>query len=204
MKKYLNQRIATTDKNVDEKYLFCCIADYFNVVGCKSTFVEKVHQFYIKYPSIFAGTLKKIEIADLQIVNHDISTNQTRLCFIQAKYKREQPRMLLDFEGNAFQWELLRNRPNIIDEYNNGFPEDILSFTNYKSISSFGIFYKDSEGKIDFLFSIPEKIEISQEKRKTSMNYSKYRIPGSINTIIKDEAYAIFSINEFGNLIQRN
>ena len=157
MKQTLNSRIS----KIDEVKLFRLMAELFNSSTSKSTFVQEAHgqKGYIDYNSKISGKRKKIEIADLLLITFNRKTNETRLCFIQAKYKRGNFRRFLNFQGNIYQWELLKEKPDIIDTYRLGYPTNILNFsTSYESITSFGIFYYDRSKQLDFLFTLPQHI----------------------------------------------
>jgi len=206
MKDYINSKIEDKS-NLDEEMLFSNLADYLNKGIAKALFAGNVHKHngFIDYPSNILGRSKKIEIADLQIINHDVTKNVTKISFMQAKYKREKPRRFLCFKGNAFQLELLTIRPVIIDSYGLGFPSNILSFTKYKTISSFGIFYRDSDGRIDLLYSVPENIEASRAVEHTSMRYKKNT--DSVTVAIQsmaDETITAESMVEFQNALLLN
>jgi len=149
------------------------MAELFNTSHSKSTFVKKVHgrTGFINYNSTILGGTKTIEIADLQLITCNRKTNEIRICFIQAKYRPGNYRQFLTFKANLFQWELLKNKPDIIDAYHNGFPTNILNFTTYKSITSFGIFYEDKNGEIDFLYTLPKHISKSNNNEHQTMNF---------------------------------
>ena len=158
MKSNFNSRIPSLIR-IDEVNLFGLMAELFNTSHSKSTFVKKVHGRigFVDYNSTILGGTKTVEIADLQLITCNRKTNEIRMCFIQAKYRRGNFRRFLTLSANLFQWELLKDKPDIIDTYHNGFPTNILNFSTYESITSFGIFYIDKSGKFDFLSLLTDK-----------------------------------------------
>jgi hypothetical protein len=173
MKNYINSKAKQPGVKVDEEYLFCHMRDFLNSSGSRAFFVKSVHggNGYIEYLSRISGQPKQIEIADLQIISHNTTTKETRLCFLQAKYKKTGYRKFLKFKGNAFQWELLSSRPKIVDRYRKGFPGNILTYKGYATITSYGVFYIDKKRNIDFLFTIPENITPLHNLSQTSMTF---------------------------------
>lgn len=172
MKQTFNSRLTSLSK-IDEVNLFRLMAELFNTNSSNSTFVEEVHghRGYVDYHSTILGTIKKIEIADLLLITCNRRNNEIRLCFIQAKHRKGNFRKFLTFRANLFQWELLRDKPDIIDNYNKGFPSNILNFSSYQSITSFGIFYKDRQGQIDFLYTLPSHITPRNKKKIQTMDF---------------------------------
>ncbi len=156
MKVALNTAIA--GGTVNEVRLFREMANLFNTSISKCTYVEEVHgrKGFIDYYSTFKCASKKVEIADLLIFTYDKFTKQTRICFLQAKYKNDIYNDNLKFDANIFQWELLRDKPVVTSTK---FPTNILNFRNdYASITAYGIFYYDNTGNIDFLYTLPRHI----------------------------------------------
>jgi hypothetical protein len=172
MKTLFNLRLPTLTK-IDEVNLFRLMANIFNSGTTMSTFVDEVHghKGFVDYYSKYLGKTKKIEIADLLIITCNRRTNEIRLCFVQAKYRRGSYRRFLTFGANLYQWELLKDKPNIIDTYNKGFPVNILNFSTYESITSFGIFYHDSNGQIEFLFTLPKHIKNRNINKYQTMDF---------------------------------
>lgn len=174
MKNAINLAIKNVSK-INEIRIFRAMAKSLNEHHASAFFVKESHQCYVKYKSLSAGKLVQKEISDLVIVS--CLDQSVRLCFLQAKYHKKhlEGKRFLDFEGDYFQWELLNHRPLI---KNCGrkvvFPEDILSFTDYYSIGSFGVFYYDTESKIDMLYSvanliIPKAVKSDPKRAKTTL-----------------------------------
>jgi len=172
MKSIFNSRIPSLIRK-DEVNLFGLMAELFNTSHSKSTFVKKVHGRigFVDYNSTILGRIKTVEIADLQLITCNRKTNEIRICFIQAKYRRGNFSRFLTLNANLFQWELLKDKPDIIDTYHNGFPTNILNFSTYKSITSFGIFYEDKSGEIDFLYTLPKHISKRNNNEYQTMNF---------------------------------
>lgn len=164
MKKQINSTIAKLPKtSINEKFLFREMARLLSHSGISSsTYVEEIHgkKGMVEFPSWYKGAIKSVELGDLFIITYDKSKKEIRICILQAKYKNKKYYTFLHFTGNIFQWELLKDKPLIVDKSKFGFPANILNFRNdYKSISAYGVFYHDIiSGEIDLLYTIPENI----------------------------------------------
>ena len=176
MKTHINNAIRAATAKVDEIFLFNELLNYLNNNGTLSCFVKSVHAHagFIDFQSNITGKVEKVEIADLMIINHNLTLGETRLCFVQAKYKKQNYRQFVSFAGDAIQWDLLSRRPTVTDTYKNGFPQDVLSFTKFKTITSYGLFYKDRSGLVDLLFTLPEHLHPRSRKKKTTLNFPGY------------------------------
>ena len=152
-------------KNVNEVILFRTMEKYLKQVAVNCTYIETHGKGYVYYSSRFLnGNLKMVEIGDLVLITYDRSRKELRICTLQAKYKKDSVTKFLRIKRlDVFQWELLKDRPNVIaasKKYK--VPQNILNFNpKYKSISAYGIFYQDPvpNGDIDFLFTIPEYLK---------------------------------------------
>lgn len=169
MKAEINKKVSSLAKK-NEISIFRAMESSINH-KTKSVFVEETHSWagFVEYTSPNCPVPVVKEIADLMIVSHNPKNKVNRLCFLQAKYHHNKIKPFLKFRGDFYQWELLNIRPIIKNAGKSNFPKDILSFTNFKSISSFGIFYHDQSSKIDMLFSIPDLL------RPTSIKTHKNR-----------------------------
>ena len=172
MKQTFNSLLNTLPK-IDEVNLFRLMADLFNSDSSKATFVKEVHghKGFVDYHSNILGSLKQIEIADLLLITCNRRNNEIRICFIQAKHRKGNYRRFLTFKANVFQWELLAEKPDVIDNYGAGFPTNILNFSTFESITSFGIFYHDRNGLIDFLYTLPKHILPRSKKKIQTMDF---------------------------------
>lgn len=114
--------------------------------------------------------------------------------------KKNGVRKFLTFDGNIYQRELLYKKPKV---FNTQFPKNILNFTKYRSVTSYGIFYVDKvKGEIDFLYTLPEFIEPSitatSKNRRFRFDCSKTKVNISLlSSPIYDELLCTGSIDDF-------
>lgn len=172
MKQTFNSLLNSLPK-IDEINLFRLMAKLFNSGTSKATFINEVHghKGFVDYHSKILGSKKRIEIADLLLITCNRRNDEIRICFIQAKHRKGNYRRFLTFKANVFQWELLTEKPDIFDNYGAGFPTNILNFSIFESITSFGIFYYDRNGLIDFLYTIPRYIQPRSKKKIQTMDF---------------------------------
>lgn len=187
MKKYINNAAKNTIQKVNEVFLFRQMAGALNTQTSHSVFVKEAHaKMYVKYqldPKRFAmlsgskPIIKKVELGDLIILTYDAKVKLLRMSIMQAKYKSIPYRNFLDLYLNLYQWELLNFKPTLVWS-NHGIPFNILNFqTRFKSIASYGIFYRDNyKNEIDLLYVIPELLK-----------YKNTKIYKGINKIIKNK-----------------
>jgi hypothetical protein len=154
MKKELNAYIAS-HKSFGEIELFREMQDVLKK-KYKCILIEETHQNYVSYTSPSVSSLVKKEISDLWIIAYSPKRKKSRMTFLQAKYKKRSHNNspTFTFAGDYFQYELLSTRPDIVNHNRFGFPTNILSFTNYHSIGTFGVFYYDSDNKLDMAYCI--------------------------------------------------
>jgi hypothetical protein len=171
MKVEINKLVNNLSKK-NEINIFRAMASAINKTS-KSLFVIETHgkKGWVKYFSKSTQTSVRKEISDLLIVSYDINTKTTKISFLQAKYHKTQYKKFLYFLGDYFQLELLKERPDIDKNNFFGFPQNILSFTTFKTISSYGIFFYDKKKRINMLFSIPELIYY--KTMRTDIKYPK-------------------------------
>lgn len=164
MKEHLNRAAAGAGKKVDEEFLFKAMAQGFNSAVSRCTYVQEIHgKLYVDYASKYAASgTKRVELGDLWIFTFDKATGELRMCIMQTKYRQKRYYRFLDLDVNVFQWELLRDKPDIsgCGWY---VPSDLLNFQkSYKSITAYGVFYHDNTSKtrdIDFLYTLPAFLE---------------------------------------------
>jgi len=158
MKKRFNSRITTSGLPLNEVNLFRQLSDELNTRFSSSTFISETHgrKGFIEYQSRIKGGRKVVEISDLLIITYNKMKHEFRINFLQAKYKKTPYKNFISFRGNVYQRELLAEKPDIMDIHSLGFHRNILNFTNYMSITAYGIFYVDTSGEIDFLYTMPE------------------------------------------------
>lgn len=169
---------------VDEVFLFREMMNIFNSYSMsKAIFVKEVHgkKGMVKYNSKYRTTPPEVEIADLLLLTYNnskekINDNRLKISFLQAKYLKGTYKNFLNFKANIFQWELLKDKPQLINAVNN-IPFNILNFRDdYSSLTTYGIFYPDSaSGDIDFLYTLPALIKpkntIVSSKSKGNKNF---------------------------------
>ena len=169
MKACLNQDIVGT--TINEVNLFSAMYKVFKR-NYKCTLIEKTHQQQVFFKSEIITIPDRIrrEISDLWIISYSPKRNEARMTFLQAKFeKTKRPELFscFKFKGEFFQHELLSKRPTIENTTTNKFPKDVLSFTNFNSIGTFGVFYYDDKNDIDFAYCIASDIVC---KTKASKN----------------------------------
>lgn len=206
MKQYINNAINHATQKVDEIFLFNQLIDYLNTSGIPACFAKSVHAHagYIDFHSSISNKLEKVEIADVMLINHNVHKHETRLSFIQAKYKKQNYRKFVSFQGDAIQWDLLTRRPSIVDSYGNGFPSNVLSFAKHKTITSFGLFYKDRSGDIDLLFTLPDHLHPTARKKRTTLVFpGNYHCPSTSCPGIHahDETISVCQMHLFENAL---
>lgn len=164
MKKKLNMAINKSGVKIEEVSLFREMSNQFNNHPVsRSTYVEEIHgrKGWVQFASGYkTGGTAICELGDLLFLTYDKSVKELRICILQAKYRKGRYGKFLNFNADLFQWELLRDKPNIINKGSLIFPENILNFRyDYESIAAYGIFYNDNiSGDIDFLYTIPRHI----------------------------------------------
>lgn len=126
-------------------------------------FVKKTHgrAGFVNFNSNTCGNVTR-EIADTLSIVYNKHINEIRISFLQAKYNRNKniKPFLKTPNSDYCQWDLLKNRYTIQSKGSIQFPTDILHFTNYKSITSYGIFYWNNN-MIDMLYTIPDFLQPS-------------------------------------------
>lgn len=171
MKKQFNSQITA----IGEIPFFRLMSKLFNTSSSRSIFVDEVHSHngFIEFYSKYANKPKKVEIADLLLVTFNKSNKEIRICFLQAKFRPRKWRKFLSFKADLYQWELLSKRPYIRSPDWRKFPSNILNFNPlYKSITSYGVFYYDRSGQIDFLYTIPENIKNRNLTKTQTMDFN--------------------------------
>ena len=119
---------------------------------------KKTHQHYVTFDAVHPISSAQInirrEISDLLIVVYSPSRHIARATFLQAKVARNGCGLngaKFNFDGQYFQYYLLSKRP-MFRCANCGFPYDVLRNAYLSSIGSYGIFYKDMSGKVNFAY----------------------------------------------------
>jgi len=203
MKTEINNYVFTQSslkQNVGEIKLFRAMESSLNI-HCSAILVEETHgnKGHVRFSSNLTKKFEKREIADLIIISK--SNNDYKLSFLQAKYHRTKTSPFLEFYGDYLQLELLKTRPNIDKSNSFGFPENILNFSKYRSLSTYGIFYHDISGSIDMLYTTADLLTDSGVAGRIK---GKIIFPGNVtcpclncSTSFKDELISTCNIDLF-------
>lgn len=159
MKREIN-KVAYRNDSLDELTFFREMSKSLNK-NAAAVYVRETHgnRGLVKFPSKYYGTEKQREISDLMIISINTSTSKIKLSFLQAKYHRTRTTPFLKFYGDYLQLELLSDRPDIDPNNSFGFPQNILNFSNFRSLTTYGVFYHDKIGQIDMLFSVADLLK---------------------------------------------
>ncbi|GHU76324.1 hypothetical protein FACS189461_3750 [Spirochaetia bacterium] len=163
MKAEINNILHKCSKSINEICAFRAMAEVFKKnPPTKAVFVEETHGGVGKvefFSTTINDTIKR-EIADLLIIVNNKIQHEMRMSFMQAKIHKNGKGTPSKFLVDVFQYELLRNRPQItpLGSVAKKFPPDILKDRGYKSITSYGVFYFDNSDELDFLYTIPESM----------------------------------------------
>jgi hypothetical protein len=153
MKKEINAAAKAAPK-VGEIFLFREMANSLSMYT-RAMFIQEVHgrKGWVQFPSVLTGKNETKEIADLLIICKN-KKNEIKISFLQAKFHKRFGRPFLKFHGDYLQLELLQTRPNINPNNIFRFPSNILNFSNYFSLTTYGIFYIDHNNEINLLYTI--------------------------------------------------
>lgn len=129
------------------------------------------------------GSIKRRELADLILITFSPQKRKVKISFIQAKYERKHGLKNNKFSFNLdyFQYYLLNVRPRIKDLSIFRWPEWIISHPCYTDdVTSYGVFYKDSNGKYDFAY---EQTSLLKANTNTSISSNTKTRVYSFNAI---------------------
>jgi hypothetical protein len=156
MKTEINKVISAT-KAYREIPLFKAMATSLNNY-VPAIFIPETHgrRGWVKFNSARTGKTEQKEISDLMIISFNRPTKIFKLAFLQAKYHRHGTNPFLNFLGDYLQLELLQNRPVIQPNSFFKFPINILNFSTYRSLTTYGVFYHDLNNDIDMLYTIAD------------------------------------------------
>lgn len=201
MKNHINVSVQSALK-ISEEYLFSEMANCFNQ-NAPTVFVKKVHGGKAEFWSTLRNANRQREIADLLLICRN-RKGQVRISFLQAKYHKGRIAPFLTFGGDYLQLELLSTRPKLLSN-SYGFDQDILShsqFSQYRSLTTFGVFYYDRLGDIDFLYAIVDLLSRASAVGKSDRG--KIHFPGRCNcprsncfTGYGDEMYTTCALDIF-------
>jgi hypothetical protein len=155
MKTEINQAIfKKSNFNFGEIYLFREMTKSLNNY-LPAIYIHETHgrKGWVKFHSTLKNDTRQKEISDLLIVCVNKPTKEIKISFLQVKYHRTNTTPFLKFHGDYLQLELLSQRPSIDANNFFRFPQNILNFSNYKSLTTFGVFFHDRNGEIDMLYT---------------------------------------------------
>lgn len=162
---------------IKEESLFDALMDIYsqnsNIVTAKK--IHGGHNSVAFYSELVGQSVPK-ELGDLLLIVHDGEKDTLRICTMQNKYRKKKlPKAFFSCSIDVIQWELLLMRYTINSTGIIQFPSNILNFRNdYLSISSYGIFYKDSPNSFDFLYTVPDYLYPANPiQLPTSKNHSQ-------------------------------
>ena len=202
MKKHLNKFISANPK-YNEVCLFREISRYFSKTY-QCTFIEETHQHYVTFDSSIHQCSKEREISDLLIISYSIKRKKIRMTFLQAKLnKKTFNKKPFRFKGDYFQYDLLSTRPSITDK-RNIFESDVLSKALYDSVSSYGIFYKEGRGNLNFAYSTASDLKTTKHAIKCSTKERTFYFPEiksndlliKFNPILKNNNHLLYDRTE--------
>lgn len=176
MKKHLNKFISTAPKQFNEISLFREMSNYFST-KYQCTFIEETHQHYVSFDSSIHECNKEREISDLLIISYSIKREKIRMTFLQAKLnKKIFNKKPFKFIGDYFQYDLLSKRPLIKDE-KKIFKPNLLSKALYDSVGSYGIFYKETTGNLNFAYSTASDLTTTKKSIKCNTKGRTFYFP---------------------------
>lgn len=142
------------------------------------------------------------EISDLMFVIYSKKKQETKIFLLQSKFHRKRTSPFLVFHGDYLQLELLRDKPLINSRNNLRLPDDFLRLANgYKSFRTYGVFYRDRNGEIDFLYTVSDLLKecslLKQVFGKIEFNVNKKNSTTRHITFNKNELLSTSSIDHF-------
>ncbi len=190
MKTELNKLIA--GKSIDEVSLFRAINQIFQV-NYNSTLIEETHQNYVlfNYSSFSTPMQIRREISDLWIIAYSPNKKEARMSFLQAKFHKKIFKSVpaFKFSGEYFQYKLLSTRPKIVNASKFNFPTDILSFSHFDSLGTFGVFYYDSQGNLDLAYTVASELICKNGATKNQQTVRQLTFPKMSNVLYSIKSY---------------
>lgn len=169
-----NAQAKTTKQ--DEVRLFRLLGRLLEGAGV-GIFIEEAHgaKGQVSFTSgLWHDKTWQREMCDLAIVSHSRAMQQTRLTMHQCKLERGKAYLRIDpdfrFKADLGQYDLLHYRPKIRSLGSVHFPEELLSSTNYSTIGSFGVFYKDKADNFDYAYCGARWLTPLSNKEKTQLS----------------------------------
>lgn len=174
------QSTAPTQKgNLSELHLFSemmqAFHDYYNATVIIDETHHKLVDFDTSDPYTGVGTSTTKEISDLHIISYSPMRLIARETYLQAKVARDhdglQPNGDFTFHGDWFQYDLLSRRPLVYPShkgsiYRRSYCHTFLQDAILPSIGSYGIFYKDRNGTVDFAYQPANLLQLTTLRGK--------------------------------------
>jgi hypothetical protein len=144
-----------------------------------AVFVQETHgrRGWVRFQSQITQDIRQKEISDLLIICYNKPTNEIKVSFLQAKYHRTKTVPFLKFHGDYLQLELLKDRPDIDPNNIYRFPQNVLNFSCYRSLTNYGVFFHDNNGEIDMLYSVADFLN----QTNTTGLIGSIQFPGNSN-----------------------
>lgn len=179
MKTDFNAYVSAHGSVIGEVVLFRALAHALSQ-KYKTLYLEETHQRYVEFNSTAISASIQREISDLWIISFSRKKSEARMTFLQAKFdKKPKTSRIFKFSGEYFQYELLSDRPLIKDvsANTNLFPDDVLSYTNFDSVGTFGVFYYDSNGNFDFAYCIASFLQCTSKAKVKKQTTRTLKFP---------------------------
>ena len=173
----LQQSLQIQTQNPREEDFFRAMLQYFVTQYPMATWIYETHKHIVEFNCVNStnqNTFQNVrkEISDLLIISFSPQRQLVKATFLQAKLKKTGFNRPLNFRGDVFQYFLLSQRPQIVDNNAMSYPYDILSTALYDSICSYGIFYKNNN-LFDFSYSTACDINIISQRPITRNAYTR-------------------------------
>lgn len=191
------------DKKKNEVNLFRALSSALNTDRSYSCYSKEIHGGYnsVNFNSKYFYSIRR-ELGDLLLLTFDNLKKEIRICILQAKYEKKEKKPLKKFKSDFFQWDLLLNKYDVKSVGKIIFPKNILNFQNqYKTISSFGIFYIDNN-KPDMIYTIPDYMKPNSFPCKSAVR--TFYFDNSKMLSSKNEIFYTSTLNKFASAILSN
>ena len=162
MKNRINN-IVDNAVEAGEVDLFRAMQRILSENGHRCVYCEVVHQRYVSF--IWKRTIKRRrEIADLLLVTLNRTSKKVRVSFLQAKrYRRKVlSAPIYHFTGDFGQFYLLSQRPTLLS----GLPPCTLTFSPAESLTTYGVFYNDKNGRVDLFYVAADRLTTNSHSQR--------------------------------------
>ena len=174
IKNRLQSTAPTRKGNLSELHLFSEMMQAFHDYYNAAVIIDETHHKLVDFDTIdpYTGvvTRKTKEISDLHIITYSPKRHIARETYLQAKVARAndgvQPNGNFTFHGDWFQYDLLSRRPLVYPSskgstYKRSWCNTFLRDAILPSIGSYGIFYRDINGVIDFAYQPADLLQLT-------------------------------------------